>query len=369
MDTHTGPADDDFPEGFDPKVLDDELERLLRESAGPAQPPPPAAPAAVPPPPAAPRPAPVPVPEPERVPVAPEPVAPAPAPVVAERPSAAEWPELPQPAIPEYHRPMPKEPTAPNYWGSRGLVVVYWIAILTGAIGQVIFFGELFNMGWPGYVAAAVIATTAETIMVSAGDTALAKRSQGRRKTQWIPFLLIAFTAAAAASGMNLTHWWEKNISMAIIFGGIAFLGFLLHVIHGFGDGTQFLEDQAAYDKAVEEHNNKIEAEHLARRRAAERLMREAAKPAPAARPEVAAAAAPKPTAVKAAAEPGKAAPADAAGTAVVKEVAIPLGIEHQATTPKALKELLVAKGHILPSDSTIKNWCREIKDVVSTSR
>src|SRR5699024_9479314 len=43
----------------------------------------------------------------------------------------------PAPAPPAPHQPdLPPNPTPPSYWGARGLSVVYWIAILTGAVGQ-----------------------------------------------------------------------------------------------------------------------------------------------------------------------------------------------------------------------------------------
>ena len=175
--------------------------------------------------------------------------APEPAPQLAPSPAAQSAPT----ATAAPRRPRPQAPPAPDYWGRHGLVAVYWIAILTGAIGQVIFFGSLFDLGIGGYIAAAIIATTAETVMVSAGDTALHLRSRGRRRPQWVPFLLISVIAATAASGMNLGHWWGENISMAVLFGGIAFLGYLLHVVHGFGEGTEYLAEKAKYDAAVAE--------------------------------------------------------------------------------------------------------------------
>lgn len=203
-------------------------------------------------------------------PAAPPEPEPAPAPQSTRQPATAPIPPVAAVGGPMIGPPprLPRLPSAPDYWGRHGLVAVYWIAILTGAIGQVIFFGELFDLGMWGYVAAAIIATTAETVMVSSGDTALHLRAEGRRKAQWLPFLLIAFLAAIAASGMNLSHWWAKNPSMAIIFGGIAFLGFVLHVVHGTGAGTQYLAEKRRYDAVVAE----FEAEQRA---AAEQARRE----------------------------------------------------------------------------------------------
>ncbi|UJW36950.1 hypothetical protein L3Q67_45125 (plasmid) [Saccharothrix sp. AJ9571] len=355
--THIGPADDDFPEGFDPSALDAELEQLLRGSAGTTAAEPATSPNPQPEPAAA---APQPTVESSAAAPVAQPARPVPAPPVPPVPPRFGAADLPQPSAPKFQRKPPTEPDQPNYWGRKGLVGVYWIAILTGAIGQVIFFGQLFNMGWPGYAAAAIIATTAETIMVSAGDTAMHLRAQGRRKSQWVPFLLIAFTAASAASGMNLTHWWSQNVSMAIIFGGIAFLGFLLHVIHGFGEGTQFKAEQKAYLDAVAEYEAKLEAEDAAQRKAAEKAAREATKPpAPATRTESAAPAVVKPQTRK----------TTSAESPVDKATAVALGVKHAATTPSALKNVLTEAGHALPSsDTTIKNWCREIKQAVGSS-
>src|SRR5699024_8160324 len=125
--------------------------------------------------------------------------------------------------------------------------------ILTGAIGQVVFFGSLFGLGVWGFVAAGVIATTAETVMVSAGDAALKHRVEDSDNTRrWLPFLLVSFAAAAAASGMNLSHFWHINISLAVLFGGVSLLGYLLHILDGFVKGSGYLDRKQAYDEAVE---------------------------------------------------------------------------------------------------------------------
>src|SRR5699024_4342646 len=69
---------------------------------------------------------------------------------------------------------------------------------------------------------------------------------------RWLPFLLVSFAAAAAASGMNLSHFWHINISLAVLFGGVSLLGYLLHILDGFVKGSGYLDRKQAYDEAVE---------------------------------------------------------------------------------------------------------------------
>src|SRR5690606_9448841 len=177
----------------------------------------------------------------------PENPTPAPVPVVTSTTTAPTQERQPKPE----RQPL-KPPTAPNFWGSNALEAVYWIAILTGAIGQVIFFGGLFDLGWPGYVAAAIIATTAETIMISAGDTALKFFTSGVPGRRWWIFLAVSIVAALTAAALNVTHWLDKNVSMAVLFGGIALLGYILHVTDGFVRAIAYREAKAAYEAEVQ---------------------------------------------------------------------------------------------------------------------
>lgn len=155
--------------------------------------------------------------------------------------------------------PLPELPTEPTfnvdkeYWGHKALVGVYWIAIATGAIGQAIFFGELFNAGIVGYVGAVIGATTAETVMVTACDTALKHRVHGARKRRWLPFLIASFAAAFAASAMNLSHFAPVSVSLGVLLGGVSLLGFLLHVMDGFVKGSDHLDRKREYDEAVKQ--------------------------------------------------------------------------------------------------------------------
>lgn len=175
----------------------------------------------------------------------PEPASPEPAPV--------EKPAPPQPDLPD-------EPKAPTYWGQRGLSVVYWIAIITGAVGQMLAYGNLFGLGIPGYLAAAICATTLESAMVTATATALAKRVAGHPRLRWVPFLLAGFVAALGASALNLLHWSPISASLAALFSGIALLGYVLHVMDGMGEGTQYLARKANYDAEVDRQRQRAEA-------------------------------------------------------------------------------------------------------------
>src|SRR5690606_30606338 len=269
----------------------------------------------------------------------PEPPAPSPAPVEVfrpEKPTPAPEPVSTSTTTPPPTRPAPqpkpepqrqplKPPTAPTFWGSRALEAVYWIAILTGAIGQVIFFGGLFDLGWAGYVAAAIIATTAETIMISAGDTALK-----------------FFT-----DGFPGKRWW---IFLAVSIGGIAMLGYILHVTDGFVRAIAYREAKAAYEAEVQ-------------RREDEAAKAAAPAPAPVPAPRTASpahAAAPKAKpAAKSTSRPK--AKGKAKGKVANKQIAVKLGVERRADTPAALARVLHDSGYAPSPESTIKSWCREI--------
>lgn len=303
---------------------------------------------------------------------------PVPAPTPDQGRAAAPSPSPPPPAAPPpvpVVQPAPvfqprglHKPDAPDYWGRHGLVAVYWIAILTGALGQVIFFGDLFNMGWPGYVAALVIATTAETVMVSSGDNALDLRTKNRRHAQWVPFLVIAFIAATAASGMNLTHWWQKNPSMAIIFGGIAFLGFVLHVVHGFGEGTQYRTEKAEYDRKVAELEAEQRAEFDKARREQERRQRQAEQatfqataPAEPARPATATTTR---TATPTKPQTASKTPAKKpAGTKVSRDEVLAWALrQDELPIPSEVLRHFEPTGRPLPTDRAVRNWLHEVK-------
>lgn len=292
------------------------------------------------------------------------PAAPPPAPVCGAAPML----QAPQaaPDASAIQRPALDVPVAPNYWGRHGLVAVYWIAILTGAIGQVIFFGGLFNLGLGGYFAAAIIATTAETVMVSSGDTAMDKRAKGRRKAQWLPFLLIAFVAAFAASGMNLTHWWDQNPSMAVIFSGIAFLGFLLHIVHGFGEGTEYLAEQHRHEEALAEHRAEQQAAAEQARRDQERQLRQVEQ---AARPTTPSPAGPARTSSKATSRPRTAAPKKPATSStgsdkVGRDEVLAWALrQDELPTPATVLRHFRAAGREVPTARAVRNWLSEIKD------
>lgn len=250
---------------------------------------------------------------------------------------------------PEPQRQPLKPPSAPTFWGSRALEAVYWIAILTGAIGQVIFFGGLFDLGWPGYAAAAIIATTAETIMISAGDTALKFFTNGVPGKRWWIFLAVSIVAALTAAALNVTHWWGENKSMAVLFGGIAMLGYILHITDGFVRALSYREAKAAYEAEVKRREDDAA---------------KAATPAPAPVPaprtaSPARVAAPK---AKSAAKSTSKAKGKGKGKVATKQIAVQLGVERRADTPAALARVLHDSGYAPSPESTIKSWCREIK-------
>lgn len=279
---------------------------------------------------------------------------------VPEPPEAPELPPLPE---------LPAEPTFDvdrEYWGHRALVAVYWIAILTGAVGQVAYFGDLFGLGKWGYAAAVVIATTAETVMVTSCDTALKHRVHGAYKRRWLPFMFVAFSAAFAASVMNLTHFWHSSPSLGLLFGGVSLLGFLLHVMDGFVKGSDHLDRKAKYDQAVNqrqtEQRQRAEAayerqlaEYETQRQAAERALERAE-----ARTEQPA---PKSTsdADKAEQKPTKPAKGSGKGKATTPELTREAAREwSQANgnaTQAAVRKHFESQGYRVPSENTVRRW------------
>ena len=283
---------------------------------------------------------------------------PTPAPVPVATSTTTPPPAQPQPQPkPEPQRQPLKPPTAPTFWGSRALEAVYWIAILTGAIGQVIFFGGLFDLGWAGYAAAAIIATTAETIMISAGDTALKFFTNGVPGRRWWIFLAVSIVAALTAAALNVTHWWGENKSMAVLFGGIAMLGYILHITDGFVHALSYREAKAAYEAEV-------------KRREDEAAKAAAPAPAPVPAPRTASpahAAAPKAKpAAKSTSRPK--AKGKGKGKVATKQIAVQLGVERRADTPAALARVLHDAGYAPASESSVKNWCRAIKAELATT-
>lgn len=254
----------------------------------------------------------------------------------------------------------PKPPTAPTFWGSNALEAVYWIAILTGAIGQVIFFGRLFDLGWPGYVAAAIIATTAETIMISSGDTALKFFTNGVPGRRWWIFLAVSIVAALTAAALNVTHWWGENRSMAVLFGGIALLGYVLHVTDGFVRAIGYREAKAAYEAEVKRRED--DAAKAATPAPAPVPAPRTASPAHAAAPKA------KPAA-KSTGKPKAKAKGKSKGKVATKQIAVQIGVERRADTPAALARVLHDSGYAPSPESTIKSWCREIKAQLATTQ
>jgi len=283
-------------------------------------------------------------------------------------------PAQPTPAVPDSEPPELPLPELPAPSGLnpdkafrfyRFLEGVYWIAISTGAVGQIVFFGSLFGLGAWGYVAATVVATTAETVMVTSGDTALRHRALQAKRRRWFPFLLCSFAAAGAAAGMNLSHFWHINISLAVLFGGVSLIGYLLHIWDGFVQGSDHLDKQAAYDAVVRERErivrDRAEARYerwLADRETTQQAAdRAVAEVTPEPTPEPTPAAKQKPGRTKK--SPTQTSPS--------KQVAVQLGVEQGAHTPASLKAALTNAGYALPSKTTVENWCRDIKSQLNS--
>jgi len=314
---------------------------------------------------------PEPVPEPESV---PEPVAAAapalvPAPSPAPAPPAPAAVALPQPIPraaddpPPLRVNKPEPPDAKHFRTAGALGVGYWMSVGVGAVGQIASFGSLIASGLDGkmkilgYVAAAFGAAFAEITMIGAGSSSLKRRYAGGA---WKSLLLVACLVCAYATILNVLHWAPIQIGLAVMFGGGSLVGFAAHTMAEHLAAKDYETQLAAYNAAVAERNAKIEAQNASRRRAEEKALREAVKTAP--QPSA------EPAPVSAPAKQAKPAQSKAPDGVVDKQTAVQLGIARQACTPAVLKAELLKEGHELPaSDTTIKNWCREIKSSLSS--
>lgn len=129
--------------------------------------------------------------------------------------------------------------------GERIFPWVYGLSISIGITGQVAGFGALFGGALLHYLAAAVVGTGFELIMISFGDRSLGMRKREHKVRQWLPFMVISGIAAGVASAMNALHWWtfDPGHTLALIFAGVAVLGYLGHMFAGFVEGTKNLAD------------------------------------------------------------------------------------------------------------------------------
>ncbi|EME61926.1 hypothetical protein, partial [Amycolatopsis decaplanina] len=257
------------------------------------------------------------------------------------------------------------EPPDDKHFRTAGaLSVGYWMSVGVGAVGQIASFGALIASGldgWMkvlGYVAAALGAAFAEITMIGAGASSLKRRYKGGN---WKPLLVVACLVCGYATVLNVLHWGPIQIGLAVMFGGGSLVGFVAHTMAEHLAAKDYETQLAEWKAADDERNAKIEAQAASRRRAEEKALREATKAAPQPSTEPAPVAAPAKQQAKPAA--GK----NTADGAVDKQTAVQLGIARQACTPAVLKAELVKAGHELPSsDTTIKNWCREIKQLLN---
>jgi hypothetical protein len=268
-----------------------------------------------------------------------QPPVPAPLPTPAQAPATS-------------HAQQPTRPQPPRYAAAGGLEIVYWIAIIGGAAGQIAFFGAMFNVGAWGYVAAFVIATTCETIMVTAGDKALQFRADGRTPGQWKPFACIAFLAAATASALNLAHWLGNLPELGVLFGGIAFLGFVLHYMDGYITGTDYLARLAAYqDEQAELAAQREQAAKAAEQERERELARQ--------RAQLNAAVPQASTAPRRPSRKSK----SAAGRKPDKDTALDIARRAGATKPAAIKKALIEANYEPPAASTIDRYAAQLRE------
>lgn len=273
-----------------------------------------------------------------------EPPAPSSAPVEQSRPTnpAPASPSMPV-VQPEPIKP-PIKPDAEHFKMERALNVGYWMSVAVGAIGQVVSFGGMIapnlsqDLQWTAYLAAAMLAAFAEITMVGCGTSALKRRYN---EGAWKALATIACCVCLYATALNAIHWAPVDPGMAVMFAGGSFLGFTAHFIAEHTAASDYEKALARYRKATQAQQSDAPTGTV--------------KPA-AGTPKVPSK--PRPSAPKTKTAKSRTNKSNVA----TKDVAVQLGVQHRADTPATLARVLHDAGYRPASESSIKNWCREIK-------
>lgn len=268
-----------------------------------------------------------------------------------------------------YPDPGPRPVFSP-FAGERVFSVIYWVSIAVAFIGQVWGFGPTFGGGW-WYIAAALVGGIFEVTMISTGDKALNWIATGRAWWEYLPFLGISFGAASMALYFSITHWMHINAPLVPFFSGAMIGGYLMHILHGVYVSVHARKQLRAWEQEVaevarqqREDIDRARAQAEQRRRQAEALQRqqEADAAAERQRQERDQRLAEENAEILAAAEEIRAR-RPRKGTRASKQVAVPLGVAAGADSLSRLREVIDSAGYKLPaSDSTLKDWLREVK-------
>lgn len=156
---------------------------------------------------------------------------------------------------------VPDEPTEPTFKLRKLDRLAYWMSITAGAAGQIMFLGQIFGGSIAAYVFAALIASFAEAIMSAGGDWALEHMKEGRAHYQLL--MVFSLSVSVYAGGVNVSHFWAQNRSMAVMFGAASMLGFLLHLTNGYIRVKAYLKDKAARkDALLLRHQRRVQRRH-----------------------------------------------------------------------------------------------------------
>jgi hypothetical protein len=261
-------------------------------------------------------------------------------------------------------------------WWAEAFPHIVWLSVVAGLTGQIFGFAEFFGGTKIAWAIAAVLGGTFEFMMVACSSRGLRAIGLGRGRWECAPFLLLGTAAAGFAAYMNVNHFagW-----LGLAAGTVSLLGYFAHVFAHLYEELEHREQLQTWEQEKEA----IEAE-IKTRAAADRaeyddyradlvaqrkdLARQRAE-------DQATAAEPDPPAEdttkshrRAPAKPGgkpgeKRHPTRVLGMRDRREQALQLGVSQRASTPAKLRAEMQAAGLKLPSsDTTLENWCREIK-------
>lgn len=288
---------------------------------------------------------------------------PAPAPPAPAQPELSEQDEPDAP-------PEPVEPDEDTYEVTfplrKAKDVGFAMSILLAALGQVLFFRELF-IGWFGHpalstIGALGIAACFEVGMIGAGDEAMHKRA--RNVGSWKLLLATSAFVAVVAVTVQTLHWMP-NVGLSVTFGFASMIGWIIHMVSGWvrANGyrqavTRYTADKAERDHYLRAIRDRKLAAWETRQEAARRAVEYVATPKPEPEPP-----AKTPAARNAPAKPRSTSNKTAKAAVAKKSDAVRVGVAEQARTPRVLRAALEHAGYTMPaSTSTVENWCREIK-------
>lgn len=237
---------------------------------------------------------------------------------------------------------------------------VYVLSVAIGLVGQIVGFIPLM-----GVVAAAIAGGAFELIMVTGSTVGFSRIRNNHGWTEVGFFLTISTFCAAIAAYMNFSHWEGLQ---ATFFGFLTVVGYTLHVISHLWTSIRVRRDLQEWEReSAEIKAEQKRLEEAARQEQEARLaelarQREEAEQARERQRKAAAIAAQRDELLANLPTPPR------KNTKAAREVAVQYGLAHEACTPSAIARVLKNAGWVVPSETTLKNAGRDVKDALGVA-